>query len=458
MESLRQFWSSVQTAKLSVASWLLLALCASLQYIFSLPHAIALRKLFLLIAFVLALKFFWEALRERPKPLMAAVLLFVALQVWMLVVSGFIANQPLDSLSEWKGQWLSALMAFFVGIGLARALMQSSLKNPATIVVLSILIPIIAFLSVNALVLINGWIGAGEFIPSQAGIGDHKGVSGYLVALLEPILIADLLSRFVKGQRIFPVPAWVISGLLIFAVGTLVATTNRNGILVLILTFMLFAAILISEVRNQYSVKKIATFVLATIAFVLAIAITSYKIDTRWQSFIETIPIAWDIDHDLLWLNGDDASVAPVTPSGKQVDISQYSRIAWAHEGWRMFTQHPWGMEIARDTFRKLELEKYGRAGMSHSHNSWIDFGLNVGIPGLILWASFLVLLARQGWAAWQKHKDPLGLALAVLVTMFAVRGMLDSIFRDHELEQFLLVTGSLFGALSFRKTDFNQG
>ena len=453
MEALRQFWSSVtgavRNAQLSVSSWLLLALCISLQFICSLPHAIALRKLFLLSAFLIAFKCFWEGMRNKPNPLIFAFLLLVILQVWELVISGFIASQPLNSFSEWKGQWMPALMAFIVGIGLARTLMLSRLKDPSAAIMLSIVVPIALFLSINAVVLIHGWIQSGGFIASRAGIGDHKGVVGYLAALLEPILIADLLARFARGGRLLPIPAWATSVLLVLAICTLVATTNRNGILILILTLTLFAAILVLEIRKNYSVKKVIAAILATFAFVLAIAITSYKIDPRWQTFAETIPIAWDIDRDQYWL-GDDASAAPKTPSGKQVDISQYSRIAWAHEGWRMLLLHPWGIEIARDTFRTLELEKYGHAGMSHSHNSWIDFGLNVGIPGLLLWGSFLVLLARHGWGTWRKHKDPLGLALAVLVTMFAVRGLLDSIFRDHELEQFLLVAGLLAGTLSF--------
>ena len=193
---------------------------------------------------------------------------------------------------------------------------------------------------------------------------------------------------------------------------------------------------------------------MATLIIILAVALASYKTDPRWQNFFETIPIAWDIDHDLLWLDRVDANEAPLTPSGKQVDISTYTRIAYAHEGWRMLMAHPWGTEIARDTFHKLELAKYGRAKMAHSHVAWIDFGLEVGFPGLLLWGLILFLLTRLGWQNWRIHKEPLGLALAVLVIVFAVRGLLDSIFRDHELEQFMLVAALLFGTLSFTKTN----
>ena len=459
-KTLHQSWSTMsslfQDKQLSFASWILLLLSGILQFIFSLSHAIALRKLLLLIAFLIAFKFFWEALLKKPKPLLSAVLIFVLLQVWMLVIAGAISNQPFASFSEWKGQWLPAFMSFVVGIGLARTLTLSKLKDPRVVVLMSILIPITIYLCVNAIVIVHDWILAGRFLPNLGGISDHHGISGYLVALLEPILFADMLSRLVKGNRLLPVPGWVISAILIFAVCTLIATTNRNGILIMFLTFILGAAMMISEIRKIYSPKKIITFVLATIVFILAIALVAYKIDPRWQNFIETVPIAWDIDRDLLWLNGDGTNF-PLTPSGKQVDISEYSRIAWAHEGWRMLMAHPWGMEIARDTFHKLELAKYGHAGMAHSHNSWIDFGLEVGIPGLLLWGWILLLMAQFGWRTWRTHKEPLGLALAVLAIMFAVRGLLDSIFRDHELEQFMLIAGLLFSILSFGKTNIQQ-
>jgi O-antigen ligase len=459
-KTLHQSWSTMsslfQDKQLSFASWILLLLSGILQFIFSLSHAIALRKLLLLIAFLIAFKFFWEALLKKPKPLLSAVLIFVLLQVWMLVIAGAISNQPFASFSEWKGQWLPAFMSFVVGIGLARTLTLSKLKDPRVVVVMSILIPITIYLCVNAMVIVHDWILAGRFLPNLGGISDHHGISGYLVALLEPILFADMLSRLVKGNRLLPVPGWVISAILIFAVCTLIATTNRNGILIMFLTFILGAAMMISEIRKIYSPKKIITFVLATIVFILAIALVAYKIDPRWQNFIETVPFAWDIDHDFLWLNGDGTNF-PLTPSGKQVDISEYSRIAWAHEGWRMLMAHPWGMEIARDTFHKLELAKYGHAGMAHSHNSWIDFGLEVGIPGLLLWGWILLLMAQFGWRTWRTHKEPLGLALAVLAIMFAVRGLLDSIFRDHELEQFMLIAGLLFSILSFGKTNIQQ-
>jgi O-antigen ligase len=80
--------------------------------------------------------------------------------------------------------------------------------------------------------------------------------------------------------------------------------------------------------------------------------------------------------------------------------------------------------------------------------------GLNVGVLGLVLWGVFLLLLARFGWRAWQRHKEPLGLALAIMVVMFVLRGLLDSTFRNHVIEQFVLVAALLFTALLLEYPD----
>lgn len=446
--------SYFQEKRINSSQLMLVLLSGILLFIFSLPHVMALRKLLLLLAFLISFKYFWDALQKKLKSLLPAVLLAVILQVWMLVIAGLISNQPSASFSEWKGQWLPAFMSFVIGIGLARTLTQSKLRDPRVAVAMIILVPITIYLCVNAIVIIHDLKLAGAFIPNQRGISDHKAITSYLIALLEPILIADMLGRLVKSNRLLPVPGWVISAILILALLSLIAASNRNGLLIMLLAFILGAAMMISEIRKIYSPLKTITFVSSTLVFIFAFMLISYKTDPRWQNFIETVPIAWDIDHDLLWLNPEGLNLLPLTRSGNPVDFTAYFRIARAHEGWRMLMAHPWGMEIARDTFRKLELAKYGYAGMSHSHNSWIDFGLEVGIPGLLLWATFLFLLAQKGWRAWKTQKEPLGFALVILVIMFAVRGLLDSIFRDHMVQQFMLVAGLLIGALSFQLGD----
>src|SRR5271169_2898844 len=262
-----QTWPAIssffQDKQLSFAGWVLLVSSGILLFISSLPHVIALRKLFLLIAFLISFRYFWNALLKKPKPLLSAVLIFLLLQVWMLVVAGFISDQPSSSLSEWKGQWVPALMSFVVGIGLAYTLTQARVKNPLVAVALIISVPITIFLCVNAIALIHDEILTGSFPLHQLGITDQKGVTNYLIALLEPIIIADLFCRLVKGNRLLPVTGWVILAVFILALFSLFAAASRNGLFIMFLTFVLGLGMMITEIRKVYSSKKVVTSALA---------------------------------------------------------------------------------------------------------------------------------------------------------------------------------------------------
>lgn len=434
------------------SGWALLLLSGLLLFVISLPHTMALRKLLLLLAFLMALPVIWKVAINAPSTLMRTVLVALLLQVWMLIISLFVAAQPADSLDEWKGQWLPVFMFFVVGIGVAVTLMQSKLKYPRGAVAAVILIPAITFLIINAIVITFDLILTGEFRGNQRGITGEKGVVNFLIALIEPILIADVLGRFLKVGRLVPVPNWSIALLFVVALYSLIAASSRNGLIIMMLTLILAAAMIISQVRQRYSSAKLFSFAAVILLLISTVTVTAYKADPRWQTFLETIPLAWNIDRDTIWLHGDGSNL-PLTASGQQVDGSQYYRIAWAHEGWRVLVAHPWGLEISRDTFHNIELQKYGIAGMAHSHNGWVDLGLNVGILGLMLWGGFLLLLARAGWSAWKIRKEPLGLALVIMTIMFAASGLLDSIFRNHVTQQFALVAGMLFGAVVYEKT-----
>ena len=436
---------------ISTSGQILLLFTGILLFVFSLPHAMALRKLLLLSTFLISLPIFWKALHIQSKQFLFAVVIFLVLQVWMLVIAEFISTQPSSSFVEWEGQWLPVIMSLVIGTGVACTIMQSKLSNPRVAVALIILIPIISFLTINAIVMIHDMILAGGFPPNQVGITDEKGITNYLIALMEPILIADMLGRMINGEKLMPIPNWVISAILILAFFSLFAASSRNGLLIMLLAFVIGSAMMVSEIRKKYSLQKVISSVILTLFLASTIAIVSFKTDPRWHSFTKTIPIAWNIDHDLRWLNSD-ATDIPSISNGQHVDPSEYYRIAWMHEGLRMLIAHPWGIEISRDTFHDLEFKKYGHAGMSHSHNSWIDLGLNIGIQGLLLWAGFLIFLARAGWQRWKLHKEPLGLALALMIIMFALRGLLDAIFRNHMIEQFMLVAMLLFTTLLYKK------
>lgn len=429
----------------------LLALSIMLLFVYTLPHVMALRLFLLVTAFLISVSAFLTALRQQQNELISALTIYSILQAWMLVVALFIADQSYQSLLEWKGQWLSTTLSFVIGIGLAVMLMGAQQRKPSSVIALVVAIPITLLIAVNSAAVLYDILLHESFITHDPGITDHTANIGYAIALLEPLLVADMLSRIGKRTPLLPVSIWVASIVLGMSVFALVTASSRNGLLTMLLAFILGGIMMLSELRKIYSRKRlVAVFAIGTFLISAYVGV-ALKSDPRWQTFIGTVPIAWDIDRDTRWLDGTGNDL-PLLPNGESVEISAYYRIAWAHEAWRMLLVHPWGTEISRETFHSLELAKYGHAGMAHSHNGWLDFGLNFGFPGLLLWATFFSLLARTGWRAWKEYKEPLGFALVLLVVMFAFRALFDSIFRNHMIEQFMLVAGLLIGALTFNK------
>lgn len=425
----------------------LLALSSVLLFVFTLPGVMTLRLLLLAAAFLLSASAFLNILRQQHIQLSSALTIYVLLQIWMFVIALFVADQSGQSLLEWKAQWLTTTLSFVIGIGLAARLMDAQLRKPSSFIALIIAIPVSVLIAINNADVLYDILLHGSFITHDPGITDHTANIGYAIALLEPILVADMLSRIGKRTPLLPVSIWVTSFVLVMSVFALITASSRNGLLTMLLAFILGGIMMLSELRKVYSRKRlIAVFAMGTFFISTYIGI-ALKSDPRWQDFLGTVPIAWDIDRDTLWLNSSGNDL-PLLPNGKPVELSAYNRIAWAHEAWRMLLLHPWGTEISRETFHRLEVIKYGHAGMAHSHNGWLDFGLNFGFPGLALWATFLFLLARMGWQAWKSHKEPLGFALMLLVVMFSFRAFFDSIFRNHIIEQFMLVAGLLMGAL----------
>lgn len=428
----------------------LLALSGMLLFVYTLPHAMALRKFLLAAAFLLSAKAFLNALRNQDE-LGSAFKIYALLQIWMLIVALFVADPSIPSLLEWKGQWLTTTISFIIGVGLAAMLTGSNMRKPLSIVALIVTIPIALLIFTNNAVVLYDIFRQGAFLTHHPGITDHTANMGYAIALLEPLLIADILSRIVRKTPLLPFSIWLgglILGMLVFA---LVASSSRNGLLIMLLAFILGAVMVLSELRKTYPPKRTAVAIAVFALLILAYIGVALKSDIRWKKFAETVPIAWDIDRDTRWLEGNGVDL-PLSPSGSVVDASTYYRIAWAREAWRMLLEHPWGTEISRDTFYRLEVAKYGHAGMAHSHNGWLDFGLNFGFPGLILWATFLFIMMRTGWRAWRECRESLGFALVLLVLLFALRALCDSIFRNHMIEQFMLVAGLLMGALTISK------
>ena len=82
----------------------------------------------------------------------------------------------------------------------------------------------------------------------------------------------------------------------------------------------------------------------------------------------------------------------------------------------------------------------------AHSHNGWFDTVLALGWLGGALYASLFVFFIQAGWGSLNDKKQwPFALALLSLALFWALRGMADSVYREHYLQMQAVMLGILY-------------
>jgi hypothetical protein len=181
------------------------------------------------------------------------------------------------------------------------------------------------------------------------------------------------------------------------------------------------------------------------------------KSDARWGRFLTTAAVAWNIDADIAWVNAEKKPL-PLASDGLPVEQTAYERISWARYAVRLIAENPFGTGVNRNSFRELVAEKFGDVLAAHSHNGYLDLALSMGLPALFLWIAFLIVLIRHGYRAYLTGQQAAGLALLFLIAAFAVRAFLDSILRDHILNEFMFFAGLLVAASSQNEETLRAG
>ena len=90
---------------------------------------------------------------------------------------------------------------------------------------------------------------------------------------------------------------------------------------------------------------------------------------------------------------------------------------------WELFLQHPWlGMGLGGSYELKVAVKG---ATYEHAHNLFAHLALQLGLPGLVLWLSTLLVVLWRGWGS---KTSAAGLALCGLLSFSVVALMTDGI------------------------------
>lgn len=419
---------------------LAVALSLALLFVWSLPGTIALRWLLLLGALAVLARCDWrQVARVASLPLVP----IVALTLWLLGQTAWLAVEPAWSLDELRGQWLPALLALLLGLLLAGRIDAKRLATAITLV----------FAAQAAIAVgqsIWHWLVHDDLLTQQVPLTGGKLEMSFVLNLLLAFITVDLFCRATGRVALLRLSSVAVAMLLLLALVSDLLAGARNSIISIVLVTVLALSLFMFDQHGRRGQKRILAAAIAIVAVIAALGAASYHSDPRWRKFAETVEIAWDIDRHSSWL---DTSTLPWPKlnDGSDVEYSAYARIAFIHGGLRLIAEHPLGYGYGRNAFGHALRQQYPDARLGHAHSGWIDLGVGGGWPALLLWGGLLGSLMWRGWRAFFADGNPHGLLLLFLAFVYAARMMLDSVNKDHMLQIFLFLIGVLLVATSRR-------
>lgn len=422
--------------------WVVSVLTILLVFIWPIPHTITLRDvLILLLGGVLGyLAVTGRVVVQLPRGLRIPLYLCLALILWMVIVAVFLSSETAWSLGELAGQWGMSLLTLALG-AVTGMWLQKSERWQATLLtmVFTALIAHVIYLDLYGL-----WefVNTGKMPTRIGGLEDSLDKASLGAWLAGSFLMAEIVARLTTKHRFLRVNNIVLAGLVIAVLFGSYLAASRNGMVVLFLLMILSGAAYVMAVHPVS--RKRVFILLAGIVIVAPLLVTMLvRVDDRWQTFMQTIPIALDTKHNRNWLELD--KPLPTLPDGRPVEDSNYKRIAWLKEGIILVLERPLGRGFGRQIFGHALKEKYAVVKPeTHPHSGLLGLAIGAGIPGAVLWVAFCIFLIRLGYKGFRQTRSYAPLALLLLTTGFAVATILDSMMQDHMLQEFMFLAGLL--------------
>lgn len=423
----------------------ILSIVFLLFFILTIPHTIAIRNGLFYLLCISLLILTWNSRKIIINSFInlgmkKIFIILIVLTCYILLHSLVISHETSWSLDEFRGQWLTPILYFLVGTFLAFYILNSKVTSKElflTVIFYSLFIHIIYV----DLVALDRFLETKNLITRYGGLTGSPVLANYLTNILLAFIISELVYRKRTKKTVLNIPT---SLLLIYFTLTLfssIVESMRNGsVAIVFLSIMGIFFLFYNE--KKYSMK-LKILVSSIIIIILILPITfNIKKDARWNTLIQTIPIALDTKNNKYWLNRSYG--LPTFPDGTEVSGSNYERVAWAYEGSKIIFENPLGIGFGRNAFGHALEMKYGKDAQRgyHSHSSIIDLTIGIGLIGLLLWSFFIILVIKNAVKLFKTEINFFAMLTFFLTTGFFTRSLVDSNMRDHMFLQFMFLVG----------------
>ncbi len=429
--------------RMRIPALLGLTALALLFFVWPIPHTTAPRNT---LAFFCLLLFGWLVAKSRGPALFSGLrvpmTIYLLLTGWLFLVAVFVSQETLWSLKEIKAEWLKSTLTMILGVLVGSASRAGPTLSPARVffVLSAVLVVHVSYIDASAVV---AWIETGRFPIRMSGLMEHCTYANHVTNVLLVFLLTETFSRLVWRHTVLPLSNPILAALVIATLASSLFETTRNGFVELSVITATALGLYWREHRGRFTRRRVPVYLLAIVGIATVFFYQGFRHDLRWNSFLETIPIALDTETHKAWLDNSRYPL-PKLSDGSEVNHSNYMRIAWLKEGLKAVAEHPLGVGYGRNAFGHAMEAKYGARAGGTSHSSLLDITIGAGIPGALLWCAFLVSVAFHAFGSYRAEKNYFALALFLLTIGYGVRMVLDGTARDHILEQFLFLTGLL--------------
>lgn len=433
----------------------LLILISLLLLVWTLPGVSAVRNILFGLILLICIFLLYKSNSNRSisynklKPIFLTYVIFL---VWVIAGAVFFAIDMKSSLWEIRGQLGFTTILIFIAYILGSK--GSSYLTPKYLltVVFSVLFLFILYHDLSAF---RYYIEHAEIPFRTYGLSAGLDELNYLLLFLLPIFFVELLFRIFKYKRVLPVDNFMFSVMFLMTIASLVIQLKRNGVLsvCLLLIFMILIYFLVKKKESPSQFKKIMVYAITLFTLVVGIIFISIQSDKRWNSFSETLSIVLNTDTSDVVASGNSRVRAKLS-NGKMVEYSNYQRLVFVKEGLLLIKENPLGVGYSRRAFTTGVEAKYSISrGGTHAHSGIIDLGVGTGIVGLVLWTTLIGLIIIIGLKEFFQNKSYFGLLAAALAMSFYFRMFIDSINKDHMLQQFAFLV-TLYLVLIFKENE----
>ena len=366
-------------------------------FILPFPRTVAFRLVTLAIAAIIA-ALMWRRVAPPRIPLKLPIAIWIGVSVLSLVW----ALDREYSLGEIKNEIGYTMVAYLTFYALTQGERQWLLWKSAFLVGACMVTSFAAYYFLRGMPdLLFGWTG-------RVGLHGGPGNSTTYYILLCPLLFIALEQSLAKKP--FRRAPWFL--LVIMAIGAYVSL-NRAFWIALAFSGICFIGLrLFRRTSRGNALKLTAIFVVATLS--LSAILLLVVINLRFRAEINEVGLMEFLGRD------------------PRIGLWEFSlRHIWAHP----FAGTGFGTGSAKSI---LAAQHFKDPQLWHAHNIFLNYGLQMGIPGMIAWLGIFVAMAREFVFLYQSRDDAccrLGAAGLAIVVGIIVKSMTDvSLGRGNAL------------------------